>query len=108
MGYIKEYLAAGAPCIFNRITGYYCPGCGGTRSVIAFLHGHFIQSFIYHPLVPYTAFACLFLLINKIRSLKTDKPVKQPYTAILVIALIIVIVNFIVKNVLLYLGVDLL
>lgn len=41
------------PCIFKYKTGYYCPGCGGTRAVKYFLTGHILKSFIYHPLVPY-------------------------------------------------------
>ncbi len=40
-------------CAFKRVTGLYCPGCGGTRSVKALLSGHFIRSFIYHPFIPY-------------------------------------------------------
>ena len=26
-------------CLFHKITGLNCPGCGGTRSVYALLHG---------------------------------------------------------------------
>ncbi len=40
-------------CVFEAATGLYCPGCGGTRAVIALMRGHFIKSFIYHPAVPY-------------------------------------------------------
>lgn len=32
----------------------YCPGCGGTRAVIALAHGRILQSFYYHPAVPIT------------------------------------------------------
>ncbi len=43
------------PCVFFGLTGLYCPGCGGTRSLIALLHGQFLRSLIYHPVVPYGA-----------------------------------------------------
>jgi len=39
------------PCGFQRLTGYHCPGCGGTRAVHALLHGRFGESFYYNPLV---------------------------------------------------------
>lgn len=43
------------PCLFHAVTGYYCPGCGGTRAVKALFSLHIIDSIRYHPLVPYTA-----------------------------------------------------
>lgn len=41
------------PCFFSAVMGIYCPGCGGTRAVIALLQGHFLKAVWYHPLVPY-------------------------------------------------------
>ena len=43
------------PCLFQLMTGLYCPGCGGTRAVKALLAGHPVLSFLYHPLVLCTA-----------------------------------------------------
>ena len=40
-------------CAFESLTGLYCPGCGGTRAVIALFNGHPVRSFLYHPAVPY-------------------------------------------------------
>ena len=44
----------GYTCVVYRLFGIYCPGCGGTRAVSALLTGHFGQALWYHPLVPYT------------------------------------------------------
>ena len=52
------------PCIFHTVTGLYCPGCGGTRACIAFLHGHFLRSLLYHPVVPYTAVVYLIFMVS--------------------------------------------
>ena len=49
------------PCLFNELTGFYCPGCGGTRAVLALLSGYPVLSFLYHPLVPYCALVALVL-----------------------------------------------
>lgn len=43
------------PCVFHSLTGYYCPGCGGTRACGALLKGQLLRSFLYHPVVVYTA-----------------------------------------------------
>ncbi len=43
------------PCVFLRLTGLYCPGCGGTRACIALLHGQLLRSVYYHPVVVYGA-----------------------------------------------------
>lgn len=32
-------------CIFLHSTGYYCPGCGGTRAVYDLAHGDFAGAF---------------------------------------------------------------
>lgn len=41
------------PCGFKVLFHCYCPGCGGTRAVDAFLHGNLIQSILYHPVIVY-------------------------------------------------------
>lgn len=37
-------------CFFHEVTGLYCPGCGGQRSLHALLHGHFLTSISYNLL----------------------------------------------------------
>lgn len=39
----------------RELTGYYCPGCGGTRACAALLQGKIVKSFLCHPVVLYTA-----------------------------------------------------
>ena len=50
-------------CVFKRIVGIYCPGCGGTRAVHALLAGHFLESLYLHPAVLYfTSFYLIFMI----------------------------------------------
>ncbi|HIS75183.1 MAG TPA: DUF2752 domain-containing protein [Candidatus Merdivicinus excrementipullorum] len=37
-------------CIFRKVTGIPCPGCGMTRAHLAALGFHFQRAFHYHPL----------------------------------------------------------
>ncbi|NQZ20109.1 MAG: DUF2752 domain-containing protein [Bdellovibrionales bacterium] len=36
-------------CIFKSLTGWLCPGCGMTRSLISFFTGNFSLSFDFNP-----------------------------------------------------------
>lgn len=53
----------GFPCLFHLLTGFYCPGCGGTRAIRLLLRGQFLKSMQYHPFVPYAAVAAAAELV---------------------------------------------
>ena len=35
-------------CLFHRVTGLHCPGCGMTRAVDAVFHGRIAEGFRFH------------------------------------------------------------
>lgn len=39
------------PCIFNKITGIYCPGCGMSRAVHSLLKFEFYHALMYNALI---------------------------------------------------------
>lgn len=39
------------PCGLRELFGIYCPGCGGTRALIALFQGHFFRSLICNPAI---------------------------------------------------------
>lgn len=51
-------------CAFWYFWGIYCPGCGGTRAVIALFEGKILKSLWYHPLVVYSATIYLMYIIS--------------------------------------------
>lgn len=53
------------PCMLNKLTGLYCPGCGGTRAVYALLSGQIIKSIYYNPIVAYAFFPGLWFMISQ-------------------------------------------
>ncbi len=91
------------PCMFQMLTGLYCPGCGGTRGVNYLLHGRLLESFIYHPLVLYMA----VVIAAEAISYQAARCFKRPglylghEQQLIIVAVGIIAVNWVVKNVLL-------
>ena len=95
---------AGIPCMFFSRTGYYCPGCGGTRATYAFLSGHLLTSIYYHPLVAYlgiggglymTSHTLDYLTRGKIKGIRF----RNIYAYMMVV---IILIQFVYKNALIY------
>ena len=88
-------------CFFHAFTGYYCPGCGGTRAVTALLHGEILKSLFYHPFVGYVvAVGGWFMLSQTIEYLSKGKlsialHFRQVY---MWIGIFLIVVNCLVKN----------
>lgn len=51
-------------CWFERLTGWYCPGCGVTRMLFAIIEGNFYQAFRFNPLVFILLIFAAILLVN--------------------------------------------
>ena len=47
------------PCFFKEVTHFYCPACGGTRSVIALLHLDIERAFLCNPTVVYRGYVSM-------------------------------------------------
>jgi len=92
----------GYGCVFYNETGIFCPGCGGTRAVISFLRLDLISAVKYNVAVPFGIFVYLYYNIRGIAAAirgNYEYFSKQKYLLCIVLA-IIIILNFIVKNVL--------
>ena len=89
-------------CVFHNVTGVYCPGCGGTRATLELLHGHFLRSLWYHPLVLYAGMIYSgFMLSHTCARLHLFHAKGWKFhNWYLYVAVGIVLVNWILKNVL--------
>lgn len=90
-------------CVWERLFGFYCPGCGGTRAVISLIQGHPLVSLWYHPLVLYTAVVFgSFMATQAFARLTGGRFTRglKFHNWYLFAAVIIVAVNWIGKNVL--------
>lgn len=98
-------------CIFWQITGFYCPGCGGTRALLALFQGRLLRSAVYHPFVPYSfGVGGWFMISQTVERLSKGRvPIGMKYRDIyLWLALGLVLAGFLLKNILLICGIDLL
>ncbi|MCI7131779.1 MAG: DUF2752 domain-containing protein [Lachnospiraceae bacterium] len=89
------------PCLLRTLTGYYCPGCGGTRAVWALLHLQLWRSFCYHPMVPYgAALYAWFMLSHTIEKISHHRlRIGMKWNPLwLWIALVILLLNVLVKD----------
>lgn len=68
-------------CLFHQLTGLDCPGCGGTRSAYALLHGNLLQALkdnaLFVLLLPVIAWRGAWLAWGKY----SGKPVGQFFPA---------------------------
>ncbi len=88
-------------CFLYSYFGIYCPGCGGTRAVMALLEGRIWDSIYYHPIVVYTAIIYLvFMIPQTIHYISRGKikGIRFRYW-FLYGALVVIIINFLVKNI---------
>lgn len=90
------------PCIINKVTGYYCPGCGGTRAVLSLFHGYVFESLKYNPVVAYGVFLFLwYMATNTIEKISKGRFMigmnyKDRY---IWIGFGIMMINFLLKNI---------
>lgn len=99
------------PCVLHEVTGFYCPGCGGTRAIFALVRGDFLRSLFLHPFVPYAIIIGGWFMISQTIELVSRGRFKigLHFRMIYVwIGLALVVINFLWKNgVLLFTGVSL-
>lgn len=95
-------------CMFLNTFHLYCPGCGGTRALFALLRFDIVASIQYNPTV--LAGIIVYLYYN-IRALVEIKRKNEKYFSrekyyLIIIVVAIMIINFFLKNIILFNGID--
>lgn len=108
LGFLWQYLTYKNimpvfPCLFHDLLRLYCPGCGGTRSVKAFLRFQIINSLFSNPFVFYTLIFGLYYYIGGwVTVIKNNGKRYYRYSdTVLYIAVALLLGNFIIRNILL-------
>jgi hypothetical protein len=60
-------------CPFKMLTGFPCPGCGITKSLVYFYEGDIYKSMSYHVLGPFVILFCVLTIGVLLTELKTGK-----------------------------------
>lgn len=94
-------------CIIRKNTGYYCPGCGGSRAVQALFRGDILACLFYYPAFIYIFIFYVFFMGSNILERITKGKIKglRIKNIYMFILLAIVLINWIVKNILKYKGI---
>lgn len=62
-------------CLMKKLTGLPCPGCGGTRSMMALLRFRFVQALAFNPLAVLAVTGLAAVLgVNILSCLYSGKP----------------------------------
>lgn len=90
-------------CFMYSYLGLYCPGCGGTRAVEMLFKGEFLKAFWYHPVVPYSVIMIVWFMVSQTLERIHVPCVKglKFHEKYLWFMLILVLSNWILKNILL-------
>lgn len=65
---ILAQFGIGIPCLFHRLTGLLCPGCGNSRAALALLRLDFAAAFGYNPLFLLEFFYILWVLLHCVKN----------------------------------------
>ena len=81
------------PCVFVKIFGVYCPGCGMTRAIISALQFDFVSAFKFHPMFFTIPFILAYLFFDG--NLFKNKRITN---IILIIIAVGFLANWVIKN----------
>lgn len=89
------------PCIFYRITGLQCPGCGVTRMCLALMRFDFVSAYHYNKLLFIISPVIVFIITQQIyRYIRfNDAKTTKVQTAILILLVVLLVIWGILRNI---------
>jgi hypothetical protein len=89
---MEEYML---PCLNKEIFGLECLGCGIQRATAYLFKGEFILAFKMYPAIYTLILLIFFLVISLFFKIKHSEKIKA---GLLILNLIIILINYLVKN----------
>lgn len=89
------------PCIFYRITGLQCPGCGVTRMCLSLMRFDFVSAYHYNKLLFIISPVIVFIITQQIyRYIRfNDAKTTKAQTAILILLVVLLVIWGILRNI---------
>jgi hypothetical protein len=108
--YAKETGSDLFRCRISESLHIYCPGCGGTRSLSHLIRFDFYSAIICYPPIAVIFFFYFDLNLRAVLSIIRDEATvfKSFNMNYLILIPVFILLNFFVRNILLFLGVDML
>lgn len=82
------------PCLFQKFTHYYCPGCGSLRAIHNLLNGNIAAAFRMNPflvlMLPVLSVNQMIALLNARGVVKYNPPLESAHSICLILAVTIV------------------
>lgn len=95
-------LRQGPPCLFFKMTGLYCPGCGMGRAALALVDGNFLLAIRNQPLMlillPLTFYYLLKVYIAFVFS-KDILPFFKMNTRLAIVVVSVIVAFWILRNI---------
>jgi hypothetical protein len=63
------------PCLLNKFTGLYCPGCGATRATHALLHGDIVAALSFNLLFVLSIPLLIWIGYRELGAMISGKPI---------------------------------
>ena len=89
-------------CVFYLDLGFYCPACGMTRAFLDIINMDFLKSIYHNPAVIYiVGYVFFYMVTGTICKILKRKPIMKYSDFYLYIGIIILLINWIIRNILL-------
>lgn len=100
-------IKANYTCSIRKLTGFLCPGCGGTRAAIYLARFRFADSFLMNPVVPVGAMLYIIFMVTETLHVffGTKGFCEKTFNILLAVLIVTVILKTIISNYMLIRGV---
>ena len=88
------------PCVFHKITGYSCPGCGVSRMCLNILKGNFSEAVRCNPALFFCSFPLLVIVGDGVfRYIKTgERTLRKWQNVVLYVIIGVLLVYGVIRN----------